>query len=69
LAVEEQYPVTHRYTDTGDFTTTVTIVIGGQFSVNGGGWQPIAGSLSATSPGSPLNVAEARGELILPGGN
>ncbi|MGH3545148.1 MAG: PKD domain-containing protein [Mycobacteriales bacterium] len=64
--MEEQYPVTHRYTDTGNFSSTVTIVFKGEFSVNGGGWQPISGSIQSTSPGSPLDVAEARGELILP---
>ncbi len=64
--MERVYPITHRYTDTGKFTSTVTIVINGQYSVNNGPWQPITGSLQATSPGLQLDIAQARGELITP---
>ncbi len=64
--VEDQYPVTHRFTDTGKATISVTVVLNGQFSVNGGPWQPITGSIQATSPDVTIDVAQARGQLILP---
>ncbi len=64
--VEDQYPVTHRFTDTGKATISLTVVINGQYSVNGGTWQPITGSLQATSPNVAITVYEARGQLILP---
>ncbi len=64
--VDKNYKNTHRYADTGTFNTTLTVVFNGQYSVNGGDWTDIAGSIQATSPSHPLTVYEARGELILP---
>jgi hypothetical protein len=67
--VEKNYEITHRYQQLGTFDTTLTIVFNGQYSVNGGPWVDIAGSLTATSAPHSLRVREARGELILPPGN
>ena len=64
--IEDQYPITHRFTDTGNATISLTVIINGQFSVNGGAWQPITGSIQATSPNVNITIYEARGELILP---
>ncbi len=64
---EKNYTNTHRYANTGTFDTTLTVIFNGQYSVNGGPWADIAGSIQATSPPHPLLVKEARGELIKPG--
>lgn len=64
---EKNYTHTHRYANIGTFDTTLTVIFNGQYSVDGGAWADIAGSIQATSPPHPLLVKEARGELIKPG--
>lgn len=62
--IERHYKNTHRYETTGRFTPSVTVIINGQFSVDGGSWQDISGFLEATSPVTPVTVKEARAELV-----
>ncbi|PZS10810.1 MAG: hypothetical protein DLM55_03195 [Acidimicrobiales bacterium] len=64
--IEKNYAHTHRYANTGTFDTTLTVIFNGQYSVAGGPWADIAGSIQATSPPHPLLVREARGQLIKP---
>jgi hypothetical protein len=63
---EKNYKNIHRYGMTGTFNVTVTVVFNGQYSVNGGDWIDIAGSVQATSPSRPLTVYQARAELVKP---
>ncbi len=65
---DRYYKNIHRYTKLGTFDVTLNVVFNGQYSVNGGDWVDIAGSVQATSPPHQLTVREARGELIKPGG-
>jgi len=63
---EKNYKNIHRYGMTGTFNVTLTVVFNGQYSVNGGDWIDIAGSVQATSPSRPLTVYQARAELVKP---
>ncbi|MGI8647973.1 MAG: hypothetical protein ACR2JX_07095 [Mycobacteriales bacterium] len=62
--IEKNYATTHRYRKTGLFGIKLTVTFNGQYSVNGGNWQPIAGSLQSTSPAHDLTVKQARGQFI-----
>ena len=55
--------VTHNYTTLATYTAAVTITFTGQFSVNGGTYQPITGTITRTSPGTTLTTLQARAEL------
>ncbi len=60
----KNYTHLHRYTHLGTFDLKLTIVFNGQYSINGGAWTDITGSVQATSPTHPLTVKQARGQLI-----
>jgi len=64
--IEKNYDHTHRYAQTGTFDLKLTVIFNGQYSVNGGGWTDITGSVQATSPAHPLTVKQALGQLIRP---
>ncbi|MGH9644598.1 MAG: hypothetical protein ACRD3Q_19515 [Terriglobales bacterium] len=66
---DKYYKNIHRYASLGTFNVTLTVVFDGQYSVDGGDWTDIAGSVQATSPPHSLVVKEARGELVDPHGN
>ncbi|HEX3732739.1 MAG TPA: PKD domain-containing protein [Mycobacteriales bacterium] len=66
---DRYYKNIHRYASLGTFNVTLTVVFNGQYSVDGGDWIDIAGSVQATSPPHSLAVKEARGELVDPNGN
>lgn len=56
--------ITHDYTRKGSYQVSVQVTYTGQYSVDGGGWQDVPGT--ATVPGAPvpLQVLEARTQLV-----
>ncbi|MGI8648660.1 MAG: hypothetical protein DLM55_10840 [Acidimicrobiales bacterium] len=62
--IEKNYTIIHRYHKTGVFGIKLTVTFNGEYSVNDGSWQPIAGSLQSTSVTHDLTVKQARGQFI-----
>lgn len=58
--------VVHQYPTKGEYNPNVTVRFGGEFSVEGAPFRTIDGTVSATSPTVPLQVKEARAELVDP---
>lgn len=56
--------VTHRYARPGTVTTAVTVVWAADFSVAGGPWQTVDGTVAMASAGIPLRVREATPVLV-----
>ena len=54
----------HTYTDTGSTTITAALTWTGQFSVDGGAWQTIPGTVTAAATSTTIDVKEARGVLV-----
>ncbi|MEN2744211.1 PKD domain-containing protein [Sinomonas halotolerans] len=59
----EKTVTSHIYTATGDFTVGLTTVFTGEFSVDGGPYQPIAGT--AEIPSAPRTLSVWRSEVKL----
>ena len=59
----EKTATSHAYTATGDVTASLVTVFTGQFSVEGGPFQPIAGT--ATVPSAPRTLSVWRSEVRL----
>ncbi len=59
--------VTHKYRSTGDVHVLVEVTYSGRYSVNGGPFQQIDGTVTRQSPLARLHVYEARAELVDPG--
>jgi hypothetical protein len=55
--------VAHRYRRAGEYTLTVTTTWNGEFSVEGGPWQPIDGTVTRFAS-LPLEVVQARPQLV-----
>lgn len=57
--------VAHTYTRGGSYVVGLTTTWVADFQVNGsGGWIPVPGTATTTSPGAPLQVYEARAHLV-----
>lgn len=54
----------HTYAQPGRQTVTLATEYTGEYSVDGGPWQPIDGTANVTSPGIGLTVEEARAHLV-----
>lgn len=54
----------HTYRRTGQLTIGAGLTWSGQFRVDGGGWQPIAGTASAAATSQRIHVKQARGVLV-----
>jgi hypothetical protein len=54
----------HTYLRTGRRTVTLATEYNGEYSVDGGPWQPIDGTATVTSPSVDLTVEEARAHLV-----
>jgi hypothetical protein len=52
----EKTATSHRYTATGDYTLALTTVYAGEFSVEGGPFQPIPGTATVPSPTREVSV-------------
>ncbi|WP_136609866.1 hypothetical protein [Sinomonas albida] len=59
----EKTATSHAYAATGDVTASLMTVFAGQFSVEGGPFQPIAGT--ATVPSAPRTLSVWRSEVRL----
>ena len=54
----------HVYRRTGHLTIGAQLTWTGQFQVDGGAWQDIAGTVTAAAMGQPIHIREARGVLV-----
>lgn len=59
----ERTATSHRYAATGDYTVALTTVYAGQFSVDGGPFQPIPGTAPVPSPARELSVWRSQVKL------
>jgi hypothetical protein len=59
----------HVYTAAGTFSARATITWTGQYSVNGGAWQDVPGTVTVVAPLMPVTVIEARSVLVPDGPN
>lgn len=61
-----RYPdgdVTHTYASAGTVDPSITVVYGGQYSVDGGSWQIVPGSATVTGPAQPLEIFTSTNRL------
>jgi hypothetical protein len=65
--LKDRAPAYREYTSCAHRTVQLSVTVGGQYSVNGGPYTTIAGTLTADAPPLVLNVREARSELVAPG--
>ncbi|MGI8648237.1 MAG: hypothetical protein DLM55_01675 [Acidimicrobiales bacterium] len=63
--IEKLCDVTHRYRSVGRVRGRLTVTFGATYSFHGGPFEPIAGTISASSPEFSFLVSQARGELIV----
>ena len=56
--------VSHTYAKTATVAPYVVVTWSGTFSVDGGPQQPVVGTAVTTGPGTPLQVREARSQLV-----
>ncbi|NHN54883.1 hypothetical protein G9U51_03675 [Calidifontibacter sp. DB0510] len=56
--------VTHAYTAKGTVSVRVTTTYGGQYSVDGGPWTDIPGTVNIVGPAQQLQVLTSRNELV-----
>jgi len=54
----------HVYATTGTMTITEQVTWSGQYSVNGGGWQVVAGTVDGPAATAQVTVLQARGVLV-----
>jgi hypothetical protein len=57
-------PTAHTYSAPGTYRVSLATVFTGEFSVNGGPWQPIDGTATTRSPGTTVHAEERRAVLI-----
>lgn len=63
-AAYPQLDVTHRYLGAGGVQVRVDVTYTAQFSVNGGPFAPVPGSVTVAGGSEPLQVVEARPTLV-----
>ncbi len=54
----------HVYATTGTMTITEQVTWSGQYSVNGGAWQDVAGAVDGPAATAQVTVVQARGVLV-----
>jgi hypothetical protein len=54
----------HIYATTGTMTITERVTWSGQYSVNGGAWQDVAGTVKGPAATAQVTVLQARGVLV-----
>ncbi|MGN6406068.1 MAG: hypothetical protein ACTHL9_16260, partial [Sinomonas sp.] len=59
----ERTATSHRYAATGDYTVALTTVYAGQFSVDGGPFQPLPGTAPVPSPARERSVWRSQVQL------
>lgn len=55
--------ITHEYTDAASVSTSVSVVYGGEVSVDGGAWTVIPSTVSVTGPAQPLEILTSSNRL------
>ena len=55
---------THTYLRAGTYPLTLATTYRGQYSVNGGPWQPVNGTATVPTPPTTITAAQARAHLI-----
>lgn len=56
--------ITHAYDKPGTYTTSVSTTYGGQYSVDGGEWADIPGTVTVAGPASSIQVVTTKNELV-----
>lgn len=55
--------ITHEYTDAASVSTSVSVVYGGEVSIDGGAWTVIPSTVSVTGPAQPLEILTSSNRL------
>lgn len=61
---DTQTLTSHQYLDTGDYTVTLTTYFAGDYSVNGGPFQPVAGQASVASAPHVMSIWRTEGHNV-----
>ncbi len=63
-AFDTETPTSHRYTRTGDFQLTLTTYFAGDYSVDGGPFQPVAGEAAVVSEPHFMSIWRTEGHNV-----
>ncbi|MPY09421.1 hypothetical protein FNH21_01555 [Arthrobacter sp. KR32] len=61
---DTQTPTSHQYADTGDFQLTLTTLFAGDYSVDGGPFQPVAGEAAVVSDPHLMSIWRTQGNSV-----
>jgi hypothetical protein len=64
VAFNTQTSTSHQYVQTGDFTLTLTTFFAGDYSVDGGPFQPVAGEASVMSEPHLMSIWRTKGHSV-----
>ena len=56
--------IKHAYDTSGTYVTSVSTTYGGQYSVDGGDWADIPGSVTVAGPSSQIQVVTTKNQLV-----
>ncbi|WP_422390062.1 hypothetical protein [Arthrobacter sp. N1] len=63
-AFDTQTPTSHQYAETGDFQLTLTTLFAGDYSVDGGPFQPVAGEAAVVSEPHLMSIWRTQGNSV-----
>ncbi len=63
-AFDTQTPTSHQYAETGDFNLTLTTFFAGDYSVDGGPFQPVAGEAAVVSAPHLMSIWRTEGHNV-----
>ncbi|MFC3298674.1 hypothetical protein FJV46_00895 [Arthrobacter agilis] len=63
-AFDTQTATSHQYTQTGDFELSLTTYFAGDYSVDGGPFQPVAGEAAVTSEPHLMSIWRTQGRSV-----
>lgn len=63
-AFDTQTPTSHQYASTGDFDLTLTTFFAGDYSVDGGPFQPVAGEAAVVSEPHLMSIWRTKGHSV-----
>ncbi len=63
-AFDTQTPTSHQYTSTGDYDLTLTTFFAGDYSVDGGPFQPVAGEAAVVSAPHLMSIWRTKGHSV-----
>jgi hypothetical protein len=61
---DTQTPTSHRYAETGDFQVAVTTFFAGDYSLDGGPFQPVAGEAAVVSAPHLMSIWRTQGHQV-----